>query len=128
MDEAEHADRIAIIDGGEIVAVDTPGNLKAAVGLDRVRLRTVDNRMTLRTLQAAGVQAWQEDDTVVLHLPDAERNVSRLLSLIRVPISYLNVQRPTLDDVFLHFTEQSIFGPPESQPATQAERAAPVGR
>ena len=40
MDEAEHCDRIAIIDSGEIVALDTPETLKASVGKDRVQIKT----------------------------------------------------------------------------------------
>ncbi len=39
MDEAEYCDRIAIIDHGEIVALDTPANLKAAIGGDVVKLK-----------------------------------------------------------------------------------------
>jgi ABC-2 type transport system ATP-binding protein len=39
MDEAEHCDRIAIIDHGKIVAIDTPEALKASVGKDRVQIR-----------------------------------------------------------------------------------------
>jgi len=120
MDEAEHADRIAIVAGGEIVAIDSPAALKAAVGLDRVQLRTGDNPATVRALSAAGLAAWQEEGTITVSLPFAEREVSWLLSLIDAPVSYVNVQRPTLDDVFLHFTERSLAGgaPSEQRVAT----------
>jgi hypothetical protein len=40
MDEAEYCDRIAIMDNGQIIALDTPAALKASVGKDRVQLRT----------------------------------------------------------------------------------------
>src|SRR5690606_3562818 len=43
LDEAEHCDRIAIIDGGRIVALDTPDALKAAVGEDRIEIETDDD-------------------------------------------------------------------------------------
>jgi ABC-2 type transport system ATP-binding protein len=43
MDEAEHCDRIAIIDHGKIVAIDTPEALKASVGKDRVQIQTADD-------------------------------------------------------------------------------------
>ena len=39
MEEAEYCDRIAIIDEGQLVAIDTPNALKAQVGKDRVELR-----------------------------------------------------------------------------------------
>ena len=54
MDEAEYADRIAIIDHGQIVALDTPTNLKAAVGADSVELRTADDPAAIAALAAAG--------------------------------------------------------------------------
>ena len=54
MDEAEYADRIAIIDHGRIVALDTPADLKAAIGVDRVELRTTDDRAAVAALTAAG--------------------------------------------------------------------------
>jgi len=43
MDEAEHCDRIAIIDNGRIVALDTPEALKASIGKDRVQIQTADD-------------------------------------------------------------------------------------
>src|SRR6266496_2586498 len=43
MDEAEYCDRIAIIDQGQIVVLDTPEALKASVGKDRVQIRTDDD-------------------------------------------------------------------------------------
>ncbi|MGH3731002.1 MAG: ATP-binding cassette domain-containing protein [Micromonosporaceae bacterium] len=112
MDEVEHADRIAIVNSGEVVAIDTPANLKAAVGMDRVQLRTADDRRAVQLLSAEGVSAWSENGGVTVYLPFAERELSFLLSLLDMPVSYVNVQRPTLDDVFLHFTEQSFHGSP----------------
>ena len=50
MDEAEHCDRIAIIDHGKIVAIDTPEALKASVGKDRVQIQTADDDAAIREL------------------------------------------------------------------------------
>src|SRR5271166_3648419 len=44
MDEAEHCDRIAIIDHGKIVVLDTPAALKESVGKDRVQIHTHDDQ------------------------------------------------------------------------------------
>ncbi|MFD9950608.1 ATP-binding cassette domain-containing protein [Nonomuraea sp. NPDC059023] len=41
--EAEHCDRIAIIDRGRLIACDTPAALKACIGHDRIHLRTSDD-------------------------------------------------------------------------------------
>src|SRR5438874_10153495 len=51
MDEAENCDRIAIIDNGEIVTIDTPEALKASVGADRVELRTADDEAAIIALE-----------------------------------------------------------------------------
>jgi ABC-2 type transport system ATP-binding protein len=63
MDEAEHRDRIAIIDHGKIVAIDTPENLKASVGKDRVQISTADDQVSIqelkdRYLDAPVREAW----------------------------------------------------------------------
>ncbi|MGH3456441.1 MAG: ABC transporter ATP-binding protein, partial [Nocardioidaceae bacterium] len=50
MDEAEHCDRIAIMDEGRIVALDTPEALKAGIGEDRVRIQTDDDSAAIRQL------------------------------------------------------------------------------
>ena len=51
MDEAEFCDRIAIMDRGEIVALDTPAELKARVGADRVQIQTGDDAAALEALR-----------------------------------------------------------------------------
>ena len=50
MDEAENCDRIAIIDHGKIVAIDTPEALKASIGKDRVQISTADDQAAIRAL------------------------------------------------------------------------------
>lgn len=122
MDEVEHADRLAIINAGEVVAIDAPARLKAAVGMDRVRLSTANNVAALHRLGAAGVSAWAEDDAVVAHLPNAESDITRLLAIVDLPVLSVNVQRPTLDDVFLHFTEQAMARELTAAPASDRPR------
>jgi ABC-2 type transport system ATP-binding protein len=53
MEEAEHCDRIAVIDHGTIVALDTPENLKQLVGGDIISVRTSDNQRAAARLKAA---------------------------------------------------------------------------
>ena len=58
MDEAEHCDRIAIMDHGQIVALDTPEALKASVGKDRVQLTTDDDEAAIAALRERfGIEA-----------------------------------------------------------------------
>src|SRR6476660_794590 len=51
MDEAEYCDRIAIMDSGKIVVLDSPEALKAEVGADRVKITTDDNDAAIDALR-----------------------------------------------------------------------------
>ena len=51
MEEAEHCDRIAIIDLGKIIALDTPEELKTMVGGDIIKLTTVDDEKAEKELK-----------------------------------------------------------------------------
>src|SRR5919204_2230711 len=62
MDEAENCDRIAIIDEGRLVAIDSPAALKAGVGTDRVRLATDDDdRAARRVREHFAIEATVHD-------------------------------------------------------------------
>jgi ABC-2 type transport system ATP-binding protein len=108
MDEAEYADRIAIIDHGSIVALDTPEALKRQVGADTVELTTADNPLAASRLSQAGYRTGAGAGSVIVFTPDGEAQVARLIGIAGVPISNVHVHRPTLDDVFLHFTGRQI--------------------
>jgi ABC-2 type transport system ATP-binding protein len=109
MDEAEYCDRIAIIDGGEIVALDTPAALKASVAKDRVSLRTDDDDAAIAALRERfGVEATKSEDQVTFHVDGGEEFVPRLFAELGMPIRAVSVARPTLDDVFMAFTGRTI--------------------
>ncbi|MHB8341592.1 MAG: ATP-binding cassette domain-containing protein [Mycobacteriales bacterium] len=108
MDEAEYADRIAIIDHGEIVALDTPQALKAAVGADTVLLATADDQAALAVLQAAGYEVHAGADGLTVLVPDGAAAVGALVAAVPVDVRQVRVHRPTLDDVFMHFTGREI--------------------
>jgi ABC-2 type transport system ATP-binding protein len=109
MDEAENCDRIAIIDHGRIVALDTPDALKAAVGKDRVQLSTEDDERTVDRLQERfGLDAAVHDGAVTVSVANGEHFVPRLFAELGVPIRSVSVARPTLDDVFMSHTGRTI--------------------
>ena len=108
MDEAEYADRIAIIDQGSIVALDTPDELKRLVGADTVELTTSQNAVAASRLSEAGFRVNEGEETLVVFTEDGEAQVARLIEIADVPVSNVHVHRPTLDDVFLHFTGRQI--------------------
>jgi ABC-2 type transport system ATP-binding protein len=109
MDEAEHCDRIAIIDGGELVVIDTPAALKAAVGADRVVLHTDDDTAAVRRLsERFGLAATIADDAVTTHVAHGEQFVPRLCAGLGLAVYSVNVIRPSLDDVFMAHTGRAI--------------------
>ena len=71
MDEAENCDRIAIMNEGRIVALDTPDRLKAAVGEDRVRITTEDDAAAITALRERfDVRAEVHEGAVSIAVPD----------------------------------------------------------
>jgi ABC-2 type transport system ATP-binding protein len=109
MDEAEYCDRIAIIDNGEIVTMDTPNALKAAVGKDRISMRTQDDERTRAELtERFGLEATVTSDGLTFQVPGGEEFVPRLFAELDVPIEAVSIARPTLDDVFMSHTGRTI--------------------
>jgi ABC-2 type transport system ATP-binding protein len=109
MDEAELCDRIAIMDRGEIVVLDTPEALKAGVGADRVVLGTADNDAALSELgDRFGIEAAEAEGAVTFHVEAGEAFVPRLFAELDVAITSVAVSRPTLDDVFMSHTGSTI--------------------
>jgi ABC-2 type transport system ATP-binding protein len=108
MDEAEYADRIAIIDYGSIVALDTPDALKASVGADTVELETVDDEAALAALKRGGYTVTLSETGLTVFVADEETAVGPIVTAVGVPVRTVRAHRPTLDDVFLHFTGREI--------------------
>src|SRR5499433_4304443 len=105
MDEAEHCDRIAIIDHGQIVAIDTPEALKASVGKDRVQIHTADDQAAIRELdQVFGIEAGVHENLVTFSVESGEQFVPQLFAESAIAIRSVSVSRPSLDDVFMSYT------------------------
>jgi ABC-2 type transport system ATP-binding protein len=115
MDEAEFCDRIAIMDQGEIVALDSPEALKARVGADRVRIETDDDEAAIEALREQfDVDARIAEGAVMFNVPGGEEFVPRLFADLGMPIHSVSVARPTLDDVFMSYTGTTIRDAEES--------------
>ena len=122
MDEAEFCDRIAIMDHGSIVVLDTPEALKADVGEDRVRIETGDDEAAIAALRERfAIGAEISEGTVSFLVPAGEAFVPRLFAELGVPIKAVSVSRPTLDDVFMEHTGSTIRDAEENQ-AKQANQ------
>ena len=109
MDEAELCDRIAIMDRGEIVVLDTPEALKASVGADRVVVRTHDDAAALTALRDRfGIEATMAEGALTFHVASGEAFVPRLFAELGLGITSVAVSRPSLDDVFMRYTGSTI--------------------
>jgi ABC-2 type transport system ATP-binding protein len=109
MDEAEYCGRIAIMDHGRIVALDTPDALKASVGKDRVQLRTEDDRAAIAALRKQfGIEAQVAEDMITFGVPEGEEFVPLLFAQLGQRINSVSVSRPSLDDVFMSYTGTTI--------------------
>ncbi len=128
MDEAEYCDRIAIMDQGKIIVLDTPEALKASVGHDRVRIETDDEQATIEELhERFGVDATIAEGAVIFGVPEGEHFVPRLFAELGQPIRAVNVSRPSLDDVFMSYTGTTIRDA-EGDNSDQRRKAAQMMR
>ncbi|MEV0596316.1 ATP-binding cassette domain-containing protein [Nonomuraea cavernae] len=109
MEEAEYCDRIAIIDHGEIVVIDSPEALKASVGKDRVQIQTGDDARAIEALRERfGLDAAVHEGAVTFAVASGEEFVPRLFAELGMPITSVSVSRPSLDDVFMSYTGSTI--------------------
>jgi ABC-2 type transport system ATP-binding protein len=120
MDEADYAGRLAIIDHGVIVAMGTPDELKSVVGADTVTLETTDDRAAEEALRLSGRTVKATSAGLVVLVADGEASVPALIAEVGVAVRTVHVHRPTLDDVFMHFTGREIRDQAGEAPSTMA--------
>ena len=130
LEEADKlADRVAIIDHGQIVAIGTPAELKRGLGEEVVELsfETPDDaERAAAVLADATPQCRLGDGGLRCYFPVAAHEVPglvRALDQASIPLRGLTIDRPTLDDVFLRATGQSMRGSEEhdaGEPPTDA--------
>ncbi|MFD7033520.1 ATP-binding cassette domain-containing protein [Streptomyces sp. NPDC059917] len=131
LDEAENCDRLAIIDGGRLVAQGAPAALKAAIGDDRVLLRTHDDPAAERVVRRTappGTRTTVDADGISLRVPDGSSWIPRLCAALDaegIPVRAASATPPTLDDVFFHHTGRSIHAARHA-PAPTATGQAPT--
>jgi len=114
MDEADKVcDRIAIIDRGRIMAVDTPNGLKDTLGGDVISIECdrdghcADELAKLDWVKSA----VSHDSHIDVRVEKGEQKIPRILQLMEnkgVKVESVSLRKPSLDDVFLHYTGKTI--------------------
>jgi len=123
MEEAERlCDRVAIIDMGRIVALDTPAKLKERVGGEVLKLKIRNPRLD-RLKKGYIKKVETKGDYLYLTVEDAGKHLQEILAEVG-EVESVELRTPTLNDVFLHYTGREIReGPPEGGYGTRIIRA-----
>lgn len=109
MDEATVADRIAIIDNGKIIALDTPDALKRMVGGDIVTLKTENAEAAVAEIREKyNIEVQRDSEGIFFEVQKGEEFIPMLANNFRSGLQSISVRRPTLDDVFMKLTGHEI--------------------
>jgi ABC-2 type transport system ATP-binding protein len=110
MDEAEQCHRLAILNEGVLVALDTPEALKSRVGGDVIVLRTQDAQQLSRSISSRfGLPAAVMDNTVRIERPKGHEFITDLVESFPGQIDAITLSKPSLEDVFIHMTGQAFW-------------------
>ena len=109
MDEAEKADRIAIIDYGKLIAMDTPEGLKRIVGKDIICVKTAnDDRAAEEIRLRYGIEAKHDSDGLTFEVSGGGEFLPIFIKEFGTKILSVSLRRPTLDDAFMKLTGREI--------------------
>jgi ABC-2 type transport system ATP-binding protein len=115
MDEADQvSDWINIIDHGKIIASGTPLNLKNALGRDMINLETSDDDRSisiLKTLDAVKGIKKSSKGIVITITADGSHCLPVIMDKLKdngIAVGSVNLNKPTLDDVFVHYTGREL--------------------
>jgi len=117
MEEAERCSRLAIMQRGQLIACDTPANLKERIGGDVITVRTTrpaEVRAILR--DRFGIEPQQVDQDLRIERKRGHEFVPQLIEAAPGMIDAVSVGKPTLEDVFIDLTG-SRLAEEEVQPA-----------
>jgi len=108
MEEAESlCDRVAIIDNGRIVILDTVEKLKESIGGDLVCLKIANPNVEVFKSLEYVKKVELDDDLIVLTVKNSSQHLQEILNRAG-KVEFISVRPATLNDVFLHFTGREI--------------------
>ncbi|MFQ5428212.1 MAG: ATP-binding cassette domain-containing protein, partial [Thermodesulfobacteriota bacterium] len=126
MEEADVCGRVAIIDNGEIIACDSPAELKKSMKGDTLYLKTGDDTKAARELKDKfTIEAQAIEGGLSLNVEHGEKFIPRIFEAIEVEVYSVSLKRPSLEDVFIYLTGREIreeTAPVRSRPGGGARR------
>ena len=114
MEEADElCSRIGIIDYGKILVIDSPDALKNALGNDLLTIKAEGSAVLVNAL---GKETWinevrEHDNAILVSARQGEEKIPAVVGIAQacgVPVTAISIRKPTLEDVFLHFTGKTI--------------------
>lgn len=124
MEEAEHCDRLAILNEGKLVALGTPADLKHEIGGDVILLDTQDAESLAQRIRARfNVDAQVLEGQVRLEREHGHRFITDVVEAFPGEIQAISVSKPTLEDVFIHRTGHRFWTEGGEEHGAEAQQA-----
>jgi ABC-2 type transport system ATP-binding protein len=111
MEEAERCDRLAVLDQGELVSIGSPDELKQKVGGEVITIHSKNAEQLCGLLEKdLGLHATLVNGSIRLEVPDGRTLVPEMMNRFSEKIEAITFGKPTLEDVFIHFTGHGMNG------------------
>lgn len=105
LDEADSADRLAILNEGRLVALGLPDELKAGVGGDSITIESPNPSVLADAIRAQfSIDAKVIDSAVRMEVADGHQWIARLVESFPGQVTAIRLGQPTLEDVFIDRT------------------------
>jgi ABC-2 type transport system ATP-binding protein len=109
MEEAEICDRVAIMDHGEIIALDIPENLKRSIKNDTITIVADDNiEFSILIKEKFNIETTFNNGSLEILVSDGKTFLPKLFEIAGGKILSADIKKPTLEDVFIKLTGKKI--------------------
>ncbi len=109
MEEADGCDRVAVLHEGTLVAYDKPATLKGQIGGDVLTIVAADPAaLCARMMEQFSLQAGVVNGAIRVEHEKGHELVPRLVEAFSGEIDSVSVNKPTLDDLFVHLTGRRL--------------------